>query len=88
MVPASMGWSDIGNWASLHDALDKDEDGNSTSGPAELVDCENVLAASDGPRISALGLKDICIVVDGNEVLVTSREAAPHVGKLAGAKSQ
>lgn len=88
MVPAAMGWSDIGNWASLQDALPRDAAGNHATGDAELVDCENVLALSDGPRISVLGLKDVCVIVDGDEVLVTSRDAAPHVGKLRGAKQQ
>lgn len=88
MVPAAMGWSDIGNWASLHDALERDEAGNHAGKGAELVDCHNVLALSDGPRISVLGLSDVCVVVDGGEVLVTSRAAAPRVGNLRGAKNQ
>lgn len=88
MVPAAMGWSDIGNWASLQDALPADSSGNHAAGIAELVDCVRVLAISDGPRISVLGLKDVCVIVDGDEVLVTSRDAAPHVGTLGGAKRQ
>lgn len=88
MVPASMGWSDIGNWAALQDALPNDDDDNHAQGQVELVQCGNVLAISDGPRISAVGLKDICIVVDGDEVLVTTREGAQLVGKLGGASEQ
>ncbi|MEP6869770.1 MAG: sugar phosphate nucleotidyltransferase, partial [Novosphingobium sp.] len=49
MVPADMGWSDIGNWQALHEARDIDGDGNHASGPAELVDCRNVMVDSDGP---------------------------------------
>lgn len=88
MVPASMGWSDIGNWASLQDALARDEAGNHAEGQVELLDCEGVLALSNGPRISVVGLKNVCVIVDGDEVLVTSREGAAHVGKLSGAKDQ
>jgi mannose-1-phosphate guanylyltransferase/mannose-1-phosphate guanylyltransferase/mannose-6-phosphate isomerase len=88
MVPASMGWSDIGNWASLHDALARDAQGNHAPEGSELVDCTDTLVVSDGPRVSALGLEGVCIVVDGDEVLVASRDAAPHVGKLSGAKNQ
>jgi len=43
---------------------------------------------SDGPRISAIGLEDIIIVVDGDEVLVTRRDHAQKVGKLRGAQDQ
>lgn len=94
MVPVDMGWSDIGNWAALHDALSEqsrpaaDPAGNVICGVADLDDCRNVLAMSDGPRISAIGLEDVCIVVSGDEVLVTTREGAQKVGKLPGASSQ
>lgn len=88
MVPADMGWSDIGNWDALLAARPCDAAGNSVSGPAELVQCRNVLVESDGPRVSAIGLEDVVIVVDGNEVLVTTRAGAQLVGKLDGAANQ
>lgn len=88
MVPADMDWSDIGNWQALHDARDKDADGNSVRGPAELVDCRGVLVESDGPRVSVIGLEGVIIVVDGDEVLVTTAEGAQLVGKLKGAANQ
>lgn len=87
-VPASMGWSDIGNWEALRDARPADADGNRVSGPAELVDCRNVLVDTDGPRVSVIGLEDVIVVVDGGEVLVTSASGAQAVGKLAGAANQ
>ncbi len=93
MVPAQMGWSDIGNWAALQDALaarceGADADGNVVRGSADLVNCANVFTSSDGPRVSAIGLNDLCIVVSGDEVLVTTRDGAQSVGKLPGASAQ
>lgn len=90
MVPADMGWSDIGNWHALHDALDRDEQGNSVrgAGSAELVDCRNVLVDSDGPRVSVIGLEDVIVVVDGNDILVTTVAGVQKVGKLHGAANQ
>jgi mannose-1-phosphate guanylyltransferase/mannose-6-phosphate isomerase len=88
MVPASMGWSDIGNWAALRDATDCDHDGNSVRGRAELVDCSGVFVDTDGPRVSVIGLADVAIVVDGGEVLVTTMAGAQKVGKLGGAAKQ
>jgi mannose-1-phosphate guanylyltransferase len=88
MVPADMGWSDIGNWDALLAARSRDELGNSVNGPAELVDCRNVLVESDGPRVSAIGLSDVVIVVDGDDILVTTRGGAQLVGKLQGAANQ
>ena len=88
MVPVDMGWSDIGSWPALRDVLDGDAQGNVASASAELVDCRNVMAVSDGPRISAIGLEDVIVVVDGDEVLVTTADGAQKVGKLSGAASQ
>lgn len=91
MVPAHMGWSDIGNWAALADALahDADASGNvARGGPVDFAQCSGVFAMSDGPRISAVGLNDVCIIVSGGEVLVTTRDGAQIVGKLPGAVNQ
>jgi mannose-1-phosphate guanylyltransferase/mannose-1-phosphate guanylyltransferase/mannose-6-phosphate isomerase len=91
MVPASMGWSDIGNWAALADALadTADDAGNVVrGGQVDLAGCKGVLALTDGPRISAVGLEDVCIIVSDGEVLVTTREGAQAVGKLPGAVNQ
>lgn len=88
MVPAAFGWSDIGNWQALHEARGGDGLGNLAIGPAELVDCRNVMVESDGPRVSVIGLEDVIVVVDGDEVLVTGAAGAQKVGKLAGASGQ
>jgi mannose-1-phosphate guanylyltransferase len=88
MVEADMGWSDIGNWQSLRDAREPGADGNVTRGPAELLDCRDVMVETDGPRVSVVGLEDVIVVVSGGEVLVTSGKGAASVGKLKGAKGQ
>ena len=88
MVPADMAWSDIGNWQALHEARGGDAAGNAAAGRAELVDCRNVMVDSDGPRVSVIGLENVIVVVDGDEVLVTTAEGAQKVGKLDGAANQ
>jgi mannose-1-phosphate guanylyltransferase/mannose-1-phosphate guanylyltransferase/mannose-6-phosphate isomerase len=95
MVPVDMGWSDIGNWAALADALagtaDPARNVKRVIGAQGVVDfdqCSGVFAMTDGPRISVVGLSDVCIVVSGGEVLVTTRDGAQRVGKLPGAVNQ
>lgn len=90
MLPVNMGWSDIGNWNALRECLDVDEDGNIAHGlgPAEMIDCKNVLIDSDGPRVSAIGLEDVIVVIDGKDVLITTAAGAQKVGKLSGAVNQ
>lgn len=88
VVPVDIGWSDIGNWQALHEARERDDRGNTVCGNAELVDCRNVMVDSDGPRVSVIGLENIIVVVDGNDVLVTTAAGTQKVGKLGGAISQ
>ena len=92
MVAVDMAWSDIGNWEALQVALDRDAAGNAVRGAGaartELVDCSNVLVDSDGPRVSVIGLENVIIVVDGEDILVTSAAGAQKVGKLYGAANQ
>ncbi len=86
VVAADMGWSDIGDWSALFAARKAAR--ISTKAKLDLVAASNVDAFSDGPRISVVGVSDILVVVDGDEVLVTSREAAQKVGQLPGASKQ
>lgn len=88
VVSADMGWSDIGSWDAVLATRSRDADGNSITGRADLIDCRNVLVESDGPRVSAIGLEDVVVVVDGDEVLVTTRAGAQAVGKLPGANGR
>ncbi|MXP28181.1 NTP transferase domain-containing protein [Porphyrobacter algicida] len=88
VVAADMGWSDIGNWEALMDARGCDKDGNHALGSADFSGCRNVMVDTDGVRVSVVGLEDVIVVVDGDEVLVTSRAGAQSVGKLPGAAQQ
>ncbi len=93
VVPVTMGWSDIGNWDAVHDALPRDAQGNNCEAHPkavahELVDCADTLVISDTARVSAIGIEGLCIIVDGDDVLVMSKAAAQAVGKLDGASNQ
>ena len=88
MVPVSMDWSDIGNWQALHEALPHDALGNVVRGAVELKDCRNVHVQTDGPHVSVIGVEGLIIVVDGNDVMITTPAGAQLVGKLHGAVNQ
>lgn len=88
VVAADMGWSDIGNWDALMAARPADAHGNCAIGRVDFLDCRNVMVDSDQLRVSVVGLEDVIVVVDGDEVLVTSRRGAQAVGALPGAMNQ
>lgn len=81
VVPAAMGWSDVGSWAALHAIGDKDERGNVLSGDVVAPDSRNCLVRSDGPVVVALGVEDLVIVATERAVLVVRRSESQRVAE-------
>ena len=86
VVEAEMDWSDVGNWEALFRMREKDAAGNAVRGPAQLVDCTNVLVDSDGPKVHMIGVDNLVVVVDGDDILIAPPTAAREVAKLSAAK--
>lgn len=82
VVPAAIGWSDIGSWAALWEISEKDAAGNATQGPVELVDAKNCLVRSEGILAGVVGLEDVIVVVTDDAVLAMHRDRAQDVKKL------
>ena len=82
VVPASIGWSDLGSWAALWDIGTKDAAGNVATGPVELVDSSGCFVRSEGILTGVIGLKDIVVVTAEDAVLVMPRERAQDVKQL------
>src|SRR5262245_51514456 len=52
VVPADLGWSDIGSWSAVWDVLDHDAAGNATDGPVVMLDSRNSLVRSEEPVLT------------------------------------
>jgi mannose-1-phosphate guanylyltransferase len=79
VVPVDMGWSDVGSWEALHQLQPKDERGNAAVGDVLVIDSDDCLVQSDGPRVVAIGVRDLVIVATGDTVLVVPREQSQRV---------
>jgi mannose-1-phosphate guanylyltransferase/mannose-1-phosphate guanylyltransferase/mannose-6-phosphate isomerase len=79
IVPVDMGWSDVGSWAALWDAGEKDDLGNVVVGDAILEEVRNCYIHSSGRLIAAVGLEDTIIVVTTDAVLAVRRDRAQKV---------
>ena len=79
VVPAEMGWSDLGSWEALHAIGAKDAAGNVLSGDVVAPDSSNCLVRSDGPVVVALGVQDLVIVATERAVLVVPRGETQRV---------
>ena len=78
--PADFGWSDLGNWASLHDKLTKDENGNGTVGNAKLFDCSNcVVHVEDAKKVILQGLNGYIMSEKNGYILVCKRSEEQRI---------
>lgn len=70
VVPADIGWNDVGSWASLWEIGEKDGAGNVIKGDALAIETKNSYVASDGPLVTVLGVEDLTVVATMDAVLV------------------
>src|SRR4029077_11748534 len=80
VVPADMGWSDVGSWDAVWDNLDHDSSGNAISGTVTVLDGRNNLVRSDDSILTAvIGIDNAVVIATGDAVLVASRDKAEKV---------
>ncbi len=70
VVPLDAGWSDIGSWSALWEALPHDADRNSISGDVVLNDVSGSYVRADHRLVSIIGLNDVVVVETADAVLV------------------
>ena len=88
VVPVDPGWSDVGGWAALYELGSKDEDDNVLSGDVVSFDARsNYVRSSPGKRVSLVGLSDLVVVVEGDDILILPRARAQDVRLLAQRRS-
>ena len=82
VVPADLGWSDVGSWDALWEELPKDGTGNVAIGDVLLEGCSNSFVRSDGIVTAAIGLENTVVVVTQDAVLAMHRDRAQDVKRI------
>ncbi len=82
VVPADIGWSDVGSWSALWELGNKDANGNVTVGDVVLEGARNCYVRGDGMLTAVVGLQDAVIVVTEDAVLAMHRDSAQDVKKI------
>jgi mannose-1-phosphate guanylyltransferase/mannose-6-phosphate isomerase len=83
VIPADLGWSDIGSWSTVWEVLDHDANGNATDGAVVMLDSHNSLVRSEESVLTTVvGLDDVIVVSTADAVLVASRAKAEQVKAL------
>ncbi len=82
VVPVDIGWDDVGNWSTLSELVESDQQGNVVhgSGQTELLDSTNTyLYTTAGRLVAAIGLDGFVVVDTPDAVLICPKSHAQAV---------
>ena len=83
-IPADFGWSDLGNWASLHDKLHKDENNNGAVGNVKMYECTNcVVHAENAKKVVLQGLSGYIVSEKNGQILVCKRSEEQRIREFS-----
>lgn len=85
MLPAELGWKDVGSWQAIYDILKEGEDETVATGDQVIaVDSEDTLVyGGDGDRVVGLvGVDDIVVVDTEDALLVMKKSKDQDIKKL------
>ena len=82
--PADFGWSDLGNWQSLHEKLRKDEHNNATVGNVRFYESSNnVVHAENAKRVVIQGLDGYIVSENNGRFLVCKRTEEQRIKEFS-----
>ena len=82
VIPADMGWSDIGNWQAVWALSERDKSGNSVRGAGVVMNAKNVHIRSEDVLTAVVGVDDVIVVTTHDAVLVLNSSQASRVKEL------
>ncbi len=82
VVPASFGWSDVGDWAAVYALRKKDKQGNTLKGNVILNDSSRCLIDANERLVVLIGMHDTIVVDTEDALLICNRESAQQVKNI------
>ena len=82
VLPAEIGWNDVGTWTSLAEISKNDSHGNVINGNVVSVENSDSIIQAENRLVAALGLKGIIVVDTPDALLVCPKERAQDVKKI------
>lgn len=82
VVPADIGWSDVGNWRAVWQLSERDQNGNSIRGHGVVMHASNVHVRSDEHLTTVVGVDDVIVVTTQDAVLVLNKAHGDNVKQL------
>lgn len=83
-IPSDFGWSDLGNWQSLHEKLQKDADNNASVGNVKFFESTNNVAhMENAKRVVLQGLDGYIISEKNGQFLVCKRREEQRIKEFS-----
>ena len=82
VIPAEIGWSDIGSWAAVYELLARQPGENVFAGPGYALDASGNLLLSPSKFVAAIGVRDLVVVETPDALLICPRDRAQDVAKI------
>jgi mannose-1-phosphate guanylyltransferase len=82
VLPAAVGWSDIGSWAAVYELLTQKKGENISAGPHVALDAKGNYVWSPKKFAALVGVKDLVVVETEDALLVCPRDRAQDVGRI------
>jgi len=82
VIPAKVGWSDIGSWAAVHELRALKPGANVSAGPIFAADASGNYFWSPKKFVAAIGVHDLVLVETDDAILLCPRERSQDVGKI------
>lgn len=83
VIGADLGWSDIGAWEALKEALSEGDDENVTKGKVMLEDSTDSLVFNyTDQMVVGIDLNDLLVINTEDVVLICPKESVPKIKKL------
>jgi len=79
VIPVDMGWTDVGNWASLAELYSPNQEGNIFIGPHTEIDTHHSFVFGGKRLVATIGVQDIVIVDSEDALLVCAKTREQEV---------
>lgn len=79
MVPASIGWSDVGSWATLMELAPRDAAGNALIGTARALESTDCYVRASSRNVVVIGADHMIVVETPDAVLVVHKDKTQAV---------
>ena len=82
VLPAEVGWSDIGSWAAVYELLARKAGENGSAGRFVALDAHGNFFWSPKKFVAAVGIRDLVVVETEDALLLCPRDRAQDAGKV------